>query len=136
MTRPGGQTERWGHSPRKLGAHPPEGQGDDRGVSVVLAGGGTAGHVEPAMAVADALTALDKDVRITALGTQRGLETRLVPERGYHLELITPVPLPRKPSGDLMRLPLRVRRAVRQRVSLPDRPPRCALAARQPTGHQ
>ena len=37
-----------------------------------------------------------------------------MPERGYHLELITPVPLPRKPSGDLMRLPLRVRRAVRQ----------------------
>jgi UDP-N-acetylglucosamine--N-acetylmuramyl-(pentapeptide) pyrophosphoryl-undecaprenol N-acetylglucosamine transferase len=83
-------------------------------ISVVLAGGGTAGHVEPAMAVADALTALDPDVRITALGTQRGLETRLVPERGYHLELITPVPLPRKPSGDLVRLPLRVRRAIRQ----------------------
>jgi UDP-N-acetylglucosamine--N-acetylmuramyl-(pentapeptide) pyrophosphoryl-undecaprenol N-acetylglucosamine transferase len=102
---PGG--ERWGHLP-------PGGQGDDRGVSVVLAGGGTAGHVEPAMAVADALRALDPDVRITALGTQRGLETRLVPERGYHLELITPVPLPRKPSGDLVRLPLRVRRAVRQ----------------------
>jgi UDP-N-acetylglucosamine--N-acetylmuramyl-(pentapeptide) pyrophosphoryl-undecaprenol N-acetylglucosamine transferase len=88
--------------------------GERRGVSVVLAGGGTAGHVEPAMAVADALTALDPDVRITALGTQRGLETRLVPERGYHLELITPAPLPRKPSGDLMRLPLRVRRAIRQ----------------------
>jgi UDP-N-acetylglucosamine--N-acetylmuramyl-(pentapeptide) pyrophosphoryl-undecaprenol N-acetylglucosamine transferase len=83
-------------------------------ISIVLAGGGTAGHVEPAMAVADALTALDPEVRITALGTPRGLETRLVPERGYHLELITPVPLPRKPSGDLMRLPLRVRRAVRQ----------------------
>jgi UDP-N-acetylglucosamine--N-acetylmuramyl-(pentapeptide) pyrophosphoryl-undecaprenol N-acetylglucosamine transferase len=83
-------------------------------ISIVLAGGGTAGHVEPAMAVADALTALDPEVRITALGTQRGLETRLVPERGYHLELITPVPLPRKPSGDLMRLPLRVRLAVRQ----------------------
>jgi UDP-N-acetylglucosamine--N-acetylmuramyl-(pentapeptide) pyrophosphoryl-undecaprenol N-acetylglucosamine transferase len=66
------------------------------------------------MAVADALTALDPEVRITALGTQRGLETRLVPERGYHLELITPVPLPRKPSGDLMRLPMRVRQAVRQ----------------------
>lgn len=66
------------------------------------------------MAVADALVALDPDVRITALGTARGLETRLVPERGYDLELITPVPLPRKPSGDLVRLPLRVRTAVRQ----------------------
>ena len=59
-------------------------------ISVVLAGGGTAGHVEPAMAVADALSALDPGVRITALGTARGLETRLVPERGYDLELITP----------------------------------------------
>jgi UDP-N-acetylglucosamine--N-acetylmuramyl-(pentapeptide) pyrophosphoryl-undecaprenol N-acetylglucosamine transferase len=81
---------------------------------VVLAGGGTAGHVEPAMAVADALRAIDPDVRITALGTERGLETRLVPERGYDLSLITPVPLPRKPTGDLVRLPGRVRRAVRQ----------------------
>ncbi|MFZ1174689.1 MAG: undecaprenyldiphospho-muramoylpentapeptide beta-N-acetylglucosaminyltransferase [Mycobacterium sp.] len=83
-------------------------------LSVVLAGGGTAGHVEPAMAVADALSALDPHVRITALGTARGLETRLVPERGYHLELITPVPLPRKLSGDLARLPPRVWRAVRE----------------------
>ncbi|UVO14460.1 undecaprenyldiphospho-muramoylpentapeptide beta-N-acetylglucosaminyltransferase [Mycobacterium sp. SVM_VP21] len=88
----------------------------DRGasLSVVLAGGGTAGHVEPAMAVADALRALDADVRITALGTARGLETRLVPARGYDLELITPVPLPRKFNADLARLPLRVLRAVRE----------------------
>lgn len=83
-------------------------------ISVVLAGGGTAGHVEPAMAVADALTALDPDIRVTALGTARGLETRLVPDRGYRLELITPVPLPRRLSGDLARLPLRVRQAVRE----------------------
>jgi len=80
----------------------------------VLAGGGTAGHVEPAMAVAEALRSLDPAVRITALGTARGLETRLVPERGYQLELITPVPMPRKPNRDLVRLPLRVRRAVRE----------------------
>ncbi len=66
------------------------------------------------MAVADALSALDPQVRITALGTRRGLETRLVPERGYHLELITPVPLPRKLGGDLARLPPRVWRAVRE----------------------
>ncbi len=66
------------------------------------------------MAVADALSALDPQVRITALGTARGLEVRLVPQRGYHLELITPVPLPRKPNIDLARLPLRVRQAVRE----------------------
>ncbi|AKC38813.1 undecaprenyldiphospho-muramoylpentapeptide beta-N- acetylglucosaminyltransferase [Mycolicibacterium phlei] len=85
-----------------------------RPLSVVLAGGGTAGHVEPAMAVADALREIDPSVRITALGTERGLETRLVPDRGYDLELIVPVPLPRRLTGDLVRLPLRVRRAVRQ----------------------
>nr|WP_268967602.1 undecaprenyldiphospho-muramoylpentapeptide beta-N-acetylglucosaminyltransferase [Mycobacteroides chelonae] len=79
-----------------------------------MAGGGTAGHVEPAMAVADALREIDPSVRITALGTERGLETRLVPDRGYDLELIVPVPLPRRLTGDLVRLPLRVRRAVRQ----------------------
>ena len=102
--------------PRGLGA-PNHGGGASSSLnrlSVVLAGGGTAGHVEPAMAVADALSALDPQVRITALGTRRGLETRLVPERGYHLELITPVPLPRKPNGDLARLPPRVWRAVRE----------------------
>ncbi len=66
------------------------------------------------MAVADALVALDPRVRITALGTLRGLETRLVPQRGYHLELITAVPMPRKPGGDLARLPSRVWRAVRE----------------------
>ena len=90
-------------------------------LSVVLAGGGTAGHVEPALAVADALVSLDPDVRITALGTARGLETRLVPERGYSLELITPVPLPRKPTGDLARLPVRVLRAVRQTRAVLDK---------------
>ncbi len=72
------------------------------------------------MAVADALRALDPSIRITALGTARGLETRLVPDRGYDLELVTPVPLPRKLNGDLVRLPLRVRRAVRETRSVLD----------------
>ncbi|MBB5917968.1 UDP-N-acetylglucosamine--N-acetylmuramyl-(pentapeptide) pyrophosphoryl-undecaprenol N-acetylglucosamine transferase [Nocardia transvalensis] len=79
---------------------------------MIVAGGGTAGHIEPAMAVADALRRLDPSIRITALGTARGLETTLVPERGYDLELIPPVPLPRKPTGDLLRLPGRVRSSV------------------------
>ncbi|KAA0023140.1 undecaprenyldiphospho-muramoylpentapeptide beta-N-acetylglucosaminyltransferase [Antrihabitans cavernicola] len=86
---------------------------DDAGLSVIVAGGGTAGHIEPAMAVADALRRLDPSVRVTALGTARGLETTLVPERGYPLELIPPVPLPRKPTMDLARLPRRVRDSVR-----------------------
>ncbi len=119
IAAPAGQ-ERWGYRPAAGqgadgGMSGPRGhERSDGGMSIVLAGGGTAGHVEPAMAVADALAALDPQVRITALGTQRGLETKLVPERGYRLELIAPVPLPRTVSTDLVRLPLRLRRAVRQ----------------------
>ena len=88
--------------------------GTSSGLSVVVAGGGTAGHIEPALAVADALRRLDPSVTVTALGTERGLETTLVPERGYPLELIPPVPLPRKPTADLLRLPGRVRASVRR----------------------
>ena len=65
-------------------------------MSVVLAGGGTAGHIEPALAVADALRRIDPRIPLTCLGTERGLETRLVPLRGYDLALIPPVPLPRR----------------------------------------
>jgi len=81
-------------------------------LSVVVAGGGSAGHIEPALALADAVRRLRPDARVTALGTERGLDTTLIPARGYDLRLIPPVPLPRKPSGDLLRLPLRVRTAV------------------------
>jgi UDP-N-acetylglucosamine--N-acetylmuramyl-(pentapeptide) pyrophosphoryl-undecaprenol N-acetylglucosamine transferase len=85
--------------------------------SVVLAGGGTGGHIEPMLALADALRRRGDgsgggDVRITCLGTARGMETRLVPARGYDLRLIPPVPLPRKPTVDLLRVPGRVWRAV------------------------
>ena len=81
--------------------------------SVLIAGGGTAGHIEPAMNTADALRALRPDVRIIALGTPKGLENSLVPQRGYELALVPPVPLPRKPSMDLVKLPGRLRTAVR-----------------------
>ncbi|MDO4609126.1 undecaprenyldiphospho-muramoylpentapeptide beta-N-acetylglucosaminyltransferase [Corynebacterium sp.] len=81
--------------------------------SIVVAGGGTAGHIEPALAVADAIRDLVPQARITALGTSRGLETTLVPARGYDLELIPPVPVPRKPNLDLAKLPLRLVGAIR-----------------------
>ncbi|MGH3096182.1 MAG: undecaprenyldiphospho-muramoylpentapeptide beta-N-acetylglucosaminyltransferase [Streptosporangiales bacterium] len=79
---------------------------------VVLAGGGTAGHIEPALNLADALRAADPAVEITALGTTRGLETTLVPRRGYELALIPPVPMPRRPSPALFPLPVRVTQAI------------------------
>ena len=78
----------------------------------VIAGGGSAGHIEPALAFADAWRRRDPDVGITALGTVRGLDTRLIPARGYDLELIPPVPIPRRPGPDLLRVPGRLRQAV------------------------
>lgn len=81
---------------------------------VVLAGGGTAGHIEPALNLADALRRRDPQVGITALGTPKGLESRLVPARGYELVMIPPVPLPRKPSGELITLPGRMREALKR----------------------
>jgi UDP-N-acetylglucosamine--N-acetylmuramyl-(pentapeptide) pyrophosphoryl-undecaprenol N-acetylglucosamine transferase len=83
-------------------------------LSVVVAGGGSAGHIEPALALADAVRRHRPDAIITALGTERGLDRTLIPARGYPLELIPPVPLPRRPSADLLWLPGRVRSAVRR----------------------
>ena len=83
------------------------------GPSVVVVGGGTAGHIEPALAVGEAVAVLDPTARVTAVGTPKGLETELVPRRGFPLELVDPVPLPRSVGGDLFRLPGRLVRAVR-----------------------
>jgi len=79
---------------------------------VVLAGGGTAGHIEPALALADALVEADRTIGVTCLGTERGLETRLVPLRGYELALIPPVPLPRSVTPRLLTVPGRLAGAV------------------------
>jgi UDP-N-acetylglucosamine--N-acetylmuramyl-(pentapeptide) pyrophosphoryl-undecaprenol N-acetylglucosamine transferase len=88
---------------------------------VLLAGGGTAGHTSPLLATADALRRLDPAIEITALGTPRGLEVRVVPEAGYPLELIPPVPLPRKPSVDLLKVPARLRGAMSAAADVLDR---------------
>jgi UDP-N-acetylglucosamine--N-acetylmuramyl-(pentapeptide) pyrophosphoryl-undecaprenol N-acetylglucosamine transferase len=88
---------------------------------VLLAGGGTAGHTSPLIATADALRRLDPEVEITCLGTPRGLESRVVPEAGYPLELIPPVPLPRRPNADLFKVPVRLRGAVRETLAVFDR---------------
>ncbi len=95
--------------------------GPARPLSVVLAGGGTAGHVEPALAVADALRETDPDNRITLLGTEKGLEARLVPARGYALATIPRVPLPRRLTSELFSVPKRVRAAVREAGAVLDR---------------
>ncbi|MBO0595107.1 undecaprenyldiphospho-muramoylpentapeptide beta-N-acetylglucosaminyltransferase [Nesterenkonia sp. E16_7] len=87
-------------------------------LSIVLAGGGTAGHVSPMLAVARALDRLAPEVRQTVIGTAAGLETRLVPEAGYRLETIEKVPMPRRPSRNMLRFPSRFGQAVRDAAGI------------------
>lgn len=80
---------------------------------VAVAGGGTAGHIEPALNLADELCRRDPSIEVVALGTTRGLEVTLVPARGYELRLIPPVPFPRRLGLDLVTLPWRLAVSIR-----------------------
>lgn len=88
---------------------------------VLLAGGGTAGHISPLLATAEALRDLVTEVQITALGSEGGLEATLVPRAGIPLEVVPSVPLPRTLTLDLLRLPVRVRTAVLATLRVLDR---------------
>lgn len=82
-------------------------------MKLVLAGGGTAGHVHPALATAVELQRRHPDWEFLFLGTATGLESRLVPEHGFALSLIPRTPLPRRLTADLLRFPIDLIRTVR-----------------------
>lgn len=85
---------------------------------ILFAGGGTAGHVFPALAVARELERLLGDVEPVFVGTRDRLEGRLVPEAGYELHHIDVLSLPRRPSPSLARVPGALRTAVRRCVEI------------------
>jgi UDP-N-acetylglucosamine--N-acetylmuramyl-(pentapeptide) pyrophosphoryl-undecaprenol N-acetylglucosamine transferase len=74
----------------------------------LLAGGGTAGHVNPLLATADRIRRRDPGATILVLGTAEGLEARLVPARGYELLTVPRLPFPRRPNGAALRFPKRI----------------------------
>jgi UDP-N-acetylglucosamine--N-acetylmuramyl-(pentapeptide) pyrophosphoryl-undecaprenol N-acetylglucosamine transferase len=80
----------------------------------LLAGGGTAGHVNPLLSLADAIIAANAEDRVWALGTKEGLEANLVPQRGYELLTVDRLPFPRKLSGYALSFPFKFWNAVRQ----------------------
>ncbi len=86
--------------------------------SYLLAGGGTAGHVNPMLAIADEIRSREPDASILMVGTREGLEARLVPERGYELATIARLPFPRRPDMRAVRFISGWRRAVRHVVAL------------------
>lgn len=81
-----------------------------------MAGGGTAGHVYPGLALAAVLRRRGHEV--TFVGTRTGPEARLVPAAGFELRAVRAAPLPRRLSTQSLRAPLVALGAIRQAVPL------------------
>ena len=73
----------------------------------LLTGGGTAGHVNPLLTIAKALSEKSSSNQVFVLGTSSGLEARLVPEAGFPLLTIAKLPFPRKISFAAIAFPFR-----------------------------
>ena len=82
--------------------------------TVVLAGGGTAGHVEPALAVARQWKISHPQDRLVFLGTSSGLENALVPAANFELQLIPRVRISRKPSASWLKIPFDLISSIHQ----------------------
>lgn len=82
--------------------------------NIVLAGGGTAGHVNPLLSVADAIRRIEPDAGLSVIGTAVGLEHDLVPQAGYELDTVEKVPFPRRPNKDALTFPWRWSREKRK----------------------
>jgi UDP-N-acetylglucosamine--N-acetylmuramyl-(pentapeptide) pyrophosphoryl-undecaprenol N-acetylglucosamine transferase len=86
--------------------------------TVVIAAGGTGGHLFPGIAVADELRRRHASTRVVFVGTPRGLESRLVPRAGYGLELLPVLPLNGVGATELARGLLALPRALWQSAAL------------------
>ncbi len=72
-------------------------------MSVLIAGGGTGGHLYPGIAVARALLARVPDAQVTFVGTATGIESRVVPREGFTLDVIRSAGLKGKSLTSLAR---------------------------------
>jgi UDP-N-acetylglucosamine--N-acetylmuramyl-(pentapeptide) pyrophosphoryl-undecaprenol N-acetylglucosamine transferase len=86
--------------------------------TIIFAGGGTAGHVEPALAVAAQWMKENPADKCIFIGTSQGLETTLVPAAGFTLRTIKKVVLARRFSPGVLLLPLNLLQAVMQARSI------------------
>ncbi|HNO69405.1 MAG TPA: glycosyltransferase, partial [Pseudomonadota bacterium] len=86
------------------------------GVRVVIAGGGTGGHLFPGLAIAEQLSA--QGAQVTFVGTARGIEAKVVPQSGYPLELIDIAGLKRQGLWLTLRSLLKLPLALFQTIGL------------------
>ncbi len=84
------------------------------GVRVLLAGGGTGGHVFPALALADALRRHAPETEILFVGTERGMERHAVPQAGYPIRMISVIGLRRQVSWEWFRFPFALNHSLRE----------------------
>ena len=85
---------------------------------VLLVGGGTAGHVEPALAVAHWLLENSEDIACEFVGTSSGIEQDLVPSAGLKLHTILKAPLPRTLNISTILWPVRLTIAIAQALRI------------------
>lgn len=64
-------------------------------MKIVLTGGGTGGHIYPALAIGDKFKEKDKNNEVIYIGREGGMETTIVPRAGYELKTVKCVPLRR-----------------------------------------
>ncbi|MEK9135725.1 MAG: undecaprenyldiphospho-muramoylpentapeptide beta-N-acetylglucosaminyltransferase [Bacteroidota bacterium] len=76
-------------------------------LSILFAGGGTGGHLFPAIAIADEIKRLIPDVEITFIGTRRKIEARVVPQHGYAFRAIWVSGLRRKLTPENILFPVK-----------------------------
>ena len=81
-------------------------------MKIIFAGGGTAGHVEPALAIARLWRERNPEDSIIFLGTAKGLENQLVPAANFDLKLIPKVVMPRKISLSVISAPFAFTKAL------------------------
>ncbi|HBN82010.1 MAG TPA: UDP-N-acetylglucosamine--N-acetylmuramyl-(pentapeptide) pyrophosphoryl-undecaprenol N-acetylglucosamine transferase, partial [Ruminococcaceae bacterium] len=80
-------------------------------MKLLFAGGGTAGHINPALAIAGYIREKEPDTQILYIGAKGGMEERLVPEAGFRFKSIEISGFQRKPSWN--NLKKNVKTAVR-----------------------
>ena len=87
-------------------------------IKVLISGGGTGGHINPALSIAECLKNAEKNIHIEFCGTEKGLENELIPAAGYKLNTIRAAGLPSKPSVKMLKAILELRAGQKMSRSL------------------